>query len=893
MTNKPTPAPVYNRAGLPRLHAREGRHGDFLAAMRRGLADANRPGLSELRPQEEGDFTLGLIEAYARVLDTITFYKERQVNEQYLRTATERESLRAHAALVGYQLAPAKAAACYMAFTAEPVNAPQDVLTYPPGLQIRSVPRDGEVPQIFETIAPLRANAGWNALRPRMSFPQVLTSASGSFQLAAGHSAPEIGAPVLLMQSGVPQADAAGVFLRRVSGIAEGLAKRKILSLRADPVPPSPYLFLALTVIATYTSGTALSSGTLAPMVLQQAWSAPALSGLLTGYTLAQANAVIAGLSAAPGDPVLPHEMKVRAGFFGNTAVTKYTVPTVATANGTTTATGHSYSRGGPGGIDQTAGEVGQTPPSGKAWIYLDREETSITPGQALLIRDSGSEAWFTILGAETTGVEGYGLSSKVTRLEVAPNGTGASGNVSLSAFSTRRAQAFARPEPLPLADMPIRDDVGVSTASLSDDQIELGVADLGLIIGQKVAITGMRSDLTGIAGAEVREIAENIIADGHSVLRFTQALTYPYLRETVQICANLAEATHGETVAEVLGHGDATKSFQSFTLKSKPLTHVSAVGGSGLAPALEVRVDGVLWTRVEDFRAAGPEDHVYIVRIAENSAATVTFGDGISGQRLPTGHDTVRAVYRRGAGLSGMLEAGQLSLLAGKPAGLKGVTNPLPPAGGADGEVLEQARSNAPLRVLTLGRVVSLRDYEDFARGYGGIAKARADWTFDGFSRPVYLTVAGQGGALLPETGSDMTNLAAALRAAGEAGMRVYLRNYTPVRFGLAARLYGDPAYMPDDIKNAAQAAILAAFSFDARALGQGVSAAQVIAVLQGVAGVLGVDLDLLYRIGTPATLASRLTTAVAQPDLNGAVPVAAELLSVDPASVLLEVVT
>ena len=45
-------------------------------------------------------------------------------------------------------------------------------------------------------------------------------------------------------------------------------------------------------------------------------------------------------------------------------------------------------------------------------------------------------------------------------------------------------------------------------------------------------------------------------------------------------------------------------------------------------------------------------------------------------------------------------------------------------------------ARQNAPFTVLTLERVVSLQDYEDFARAYPGIAKALATWTWDGRKR-------------------------------------------------------------------------------------------------------------------------------------------------------------
>ena len=51
---------------------------------------------------------------------------------------------------------------------------------------------------------------------------------------------------------------------------------------------------------------------------------------------------------------------------------------------------------------------------------------------------------------------------------------------------------------------------------------------------------------------------------------------------------------------------------------------------------------------------------------------------------------------------------------------------------------------TNAPLTVLTLDRVVSLRDYEDFARAFAGIAKALATWSWDGERRGVFVTVAG-----------------------------------------------------------------------------------------------------------------------------------------------------
>ncbi|MCQ6513323.1 hypothetical protein NPN18_26520, partial [Vibrio parahaemolyticus] len=78
---------------------------------------------------------------------------------------------------------------------------------------------------------------------------------------------------------------------------------------------------------------------------------------------------------------------------------------------------------------------------------------------------------------------------------------------------------------------------------------------------------------------------------------------------------------------------------------------------------------------------------------------------------------ENVKVKYRKGIGLGGLVGENKLSQLMTRPLGVKGVTNPLAAEGAQDLERLADARRNAPLAVLTLGRVVSLQDYEDFAR--------------------------------------------------------------------------------------------------------------------------------------------------------------------------------
>ena len=68
-----------------------------------------------------------------------------------------------------------------------------------------------------------------------------------------------------------------------------------------------------------------------------------------------------------------------------------------------------------------------------------------------------------------------------------------------------------------------------------------------------------------------------------HSKLYLSTPLSNVFDRTTVTINANVALATHGETVAnEVLGSGNAGLPYQTFALRNAPLTYTSADTPSG-----------------------------------------------------------------------------------------------------------------------------------------------------------------------------------------------------------------------------------------------------------------------------------------------------------------------
>jgi len=195
----------------------------------------------------------------------------------------------------------------------------------------------------------------------------------------------------------------------------------------------------------------------------------------------------------------------------------------------------------------------------------------------------------------------------------------------------------------------------------------------------------------------------------------------------------NVVEAVRGETVIdEILGSGNAATPFQVVSPKKAPLAWIEdSSQPDGRRPELTVRVDGLLWTRVDTFFGQAPDARVYVVRTEGDGSTTIRFGDGTRGARPPSGVGNIRADYRWGAGAA-KPPPGSIAQIAVPVAGLKSVRGPLPATGGADAETGAELRSTAPASALTLGRAVSLQDFEALARGFPGVLNASAAWVWD-----------------------------------------------------------------------------------------------------------------------------------------------------------------
>jgi predicted phage baseplate assembly protein len=248
------------------------------------------------------------------------------------------------------------------------------------------------------------------------------------------------------------------------------------------------------------------------------------------------------------------------------------------------------------------------------------------------------------------------------------------------------------------------------------------------------------------------------------------------------------------------------------------------------------------------------PTAQVYSTLNESNATTDVLFGDGVEGALLPTGQNNLVANYRIGLGAAGNVDANTITMLMDRPLGVSGVTNPESATGGQDAETVNDIRSNASLTVLTLGRAVSLADYENYAGTFAGIAKAHALWIPSGPKIGVFLTVAAAGGAYLPPGNPTLANLAASLLNFGNPLIPITVQSFIETLFGFSADIQYDPSYEQPAVRAAVLQRLSGTYSFASRSFGQGVSVDEIAAVMQSVGGVIAVNVKEVHTVASSA---------------------------------------
>lgn len=431
-----------------------------------------------------------------------------------------------------------------------------------------------------------------------------------------------------------------------------------------------------------------------------------------------------------------------------------------------------------------------------------------------------------------------------------------------------RSTNLYAQSEALEIAEEPVTNFI----CGGSDDLIELDDYYEDLQAGGWAFVSGERADVSATNGVKSSELAMISVVKQdisrqywylpepkevllpcdkvHTFIKLAEPLQYCFKRDSIAVYGNVVKATHGETRQEVLGSGDAAKSLQSFTLRQPPLTYVATSNPSGVDSTLKVYVNDIEWHETVALAGLSPRDRDFITKTDDEGKTALIFGNGREGARPPTGIENIRAVYRNGIGKPGNVNAGQINMLTTRPLGVKEVVNPLRASGGADKESRDQARKNAPLAVKALDRLVSVQDYEDFARIFAGIGKARAIELSNGRRQVVQVTIAGADDIPIDKNADLYRNLRQALLDNGDPFQALQLDIRELMLIVIDANIRILPDYLWEPVVTQVRAAMLDAFSFERRELGQDVLLSEVISVIQAVRGVVYVDVDKLRGI-------------------------------------------
>jgi hypothetical protein len=471
--------------------------------------------------------------------------------------------------------------------------------------------------------------------------------------------------------------------------------------------------------------------------------------------------------------------------------------------------------------------------------IDLDAVYPEALRGRFIMLAKAGKAELFRIMEVEEISRTAYALSSRVSRLTLDHDPGQWDDDV-------RNTSVLIQTEVVNVAESQV---TALAPADASPDQLLLGV-DCTLPVGRMVIVQG-QGTIFGDASSQKQlraEVAEVKRVDNGRVLVFTRPLRHRYDPQTLVILGNAVAATHGETkmtplaqgdtehvAPEIIGSGDARLRYQTFALRQDGLTYVGAANARGFDPALEVQVDDERRPFVSTLYGEPETSRAYTLEQASDGRTLVRFGG-----RLRTAANNVQAIYRVGGGSTGNLAAGRLVLPVTMPLGLREVTNPMPADGGADREGIASARRNGPIRVITLDRIVSLGDYEAFARAYAGITRAQATLVWKAGRQVVHLTVAGPDGANVP-TGSDLyNNLARAIAQASAPGRAFRLLDYSSRQFSVTLAILSDPAFMRDEVLRDVSAALTMAYSAPQRDFCEPVAKSRLIACAQSCRGVI-----------------------------------------------------
>ena len=887
-----------NRPGLSHIGYRIGTYAQIREYLLRNLDKTGN--LAAWTHRGADDPGIALLEGAAILGDILTFYQELYANEAYLRTAQWRESIADLARLLGYRLSPGVGGQATFAFELKG-DAP---VTIPAGFPVKAEVEGLDKPADFETSEEATAYpwlSRFNLFAPLAS-PQISSAITEFF----------IESPNQLNAASLVTFKAGD---RLMMGEADSANNPKRLNKAEIVIVDSVRELHGIKVFKI--KGKLKRSGSVQKLAAYKLGRSFHHFGHNGPRTMTKppdkvsSTVTIKSAKVTEVESELPKQINISfyRSISGNTESTQtssgssgYYVGNIAQGSGSFNQSINQYQNsiynymygnmyGNMGQMYGMPGfniDISQAfkptlivePTLGKTEFPLDAEVQDLPPGVTLLIQSQlhkssagGTNDEFTLIrtisNIKTTSMT-WGVSTGTSSLVTLNEALDTSSD-SYDYMDIRQTQFHETVSPL-LSLRAVLQDASPSGKNILNFYGTYEQAKN--LLGRNLIFV---KENAAPLNVHVKSVAAPSATDGlHPLLHkieidrndliyadFPNAPPFPYT-----VYGNIVEATQGKTETQAtLGNGDSRLVFQNFKIPKSPLTYLlSASETPPEVPELEIYVNHRLWKRVSSFFGHKPDEEIYIVREDAEDNSWVQFGDGKTGARLPSGIKNVVAKYRTGTGAFGAQKEKTKVQAGGKLDGLDKIQMPDVAAGGSLPEDGENAREAAPGKIQSLGRLVSLKDFESETIAMSGVTKVSAAWKLINHIPEVVIIV-------LMDTGRD------AELAAVQETLDGYNKSRGPNRFPVSAlkglrqhvaihATFGyDSTYLEEDVRHAVEKALgtnsgepnaeddqTGLFSLRRRGFGQSEYATSIAGIIQQVEGVVWAQVKRFQSLGTIA---------------------------------------
>lgn len=859
----------WNRAGLSRLHYTDGNAATYLEDLRlalrnqfgsnedvlvwlgENLTDKNlREWQARLLDQYDAprrDYAWEILRTFARSSHVLAQTVNAYSNERYIRTATQWDNLRRLVKMLDYHPAPPASAETWVALLAKLPDATKGITgigTVDKGLALQNQPKDGSSPLVFETLQELDVDYRINELRApdydrsveSLAIPAQNTSFNYPLRLMPeGISVGDRGVVSCLSQAAAVEVKSINAGSIDLKVIEQGFTARnwaladvRLLltpawqnaprlngsnvvevssvnnSVRADDLLAyvSGSNWVTTKVVAVDGNRVQFGSSVADNTVLYQTLEAKQ-QGSKFVIPSQRGNALVwkANLTTADPDPHREHEVVIYDYLAANTSTNIYYLPANPPA-------AFSVINAAPAAL-QFAGKPGD-----------------LVSGDWIILQNTSGHFYARTIAS-------IDLLDGAYRLTV--NGSLASGSWVLAQGHFKQS--------LPALAYDENHESIYHDSTDTHSQLTLSLSEFppAFTIGRALWVVGA-VDRRLVTVQEILRFANNTLLI--SVKPSLSGLDLP--KYATRVYANVVKAGHGETRGQsVLGSGNRIESNQEFLFAKTGVAFEQDNNfASGVRASVTVQVDDRVWTQVDSLRDSESTDTHFETTLNEDHQLLVRFGDGIHGQRLPTGTNNLILQARFGVGIEGNLPAASLNKLKKPHPLVESVIQPEAATGGGDLETGESLRELAPASVLTLERAVSIGDYGHIAQRHASIWQARSYALPDtprATDRVEVVLVPAGGGALSPDF---KTNMKTYLEGFSRPGVWVHIEGYQAILLDLRIKLRVDiNAYDGDKIAELVRISLLDSFSLQKAVLAEPLYLSRVYQVVEAVEGVENVD--------------------------------------------------